>query len=386
MFKRKSLLFVNPDYHCSFVLRDEFRKLGWRTNVFTAHGYPDKLLYKNEGLSVAKFEKMNIGFLSKERFIKLINLFIFMFAFFRYRYFLFYGTVGTVDVLPVRLDKLLRRFLDDDFRLSLELGKVFGKKFLYLPSGCLGEELQSEFSKLDNGKVCSNCGVLKCDDSMQIPRFKVLRRYGDFFFGNGTFNSTQIHQTHVRYKSLDLNLWHPGIKVPRKFMLKPTKSLRVLHSFYEGGRNAGGKNIKGSGYVFEAVKKLREERYPVEYYFIRDVESKYMRYYQVQADIVVDQLIYGWWGSTGIETMALGKPVVCYLRKEWKDNFLRTFPEYESFPVVEATTETIYEVLKKLVTDEEYRKKRGAESRAFAEKHFDAKKNAAEMEKMFLNL
>ena len=37
-----------------------------------------------------------------------------------------------------------------------------------------------------------------------------------------------------------------------------------------------------------------------------------MRYYQVQADIIVEQLIYGWWGSTAIEGM-LGKPVTVIL-------------------------------------------------------------------------
>ena len=83
-----------------------------------------------------------------------------------------------------------------------------------------------------------------------------------------------------------------------------------------------------------------------------------MLYYQLQADIVVEQLIYGWWGSTGIETMALGKPVVCYLRSEWKENFLNHFKEYSSLPIVEADTSTIYEVLKKLTIDDDYRRKK----------------------------
>ena len=257
---------------------------------------------------------------------------------------------------------------------------------LYLPSGCLDIDLQSNFAKLDNGSICKNCGVPRCEDNLQIPRFEVYRRYGDFFFGTGAFNSTQIPLTPVKYKSVDLNLWHPDIEIPKEFSLPPSRNLRIMHSFFEGGRTMGGKNIKGSSYVLEAIDRLKVEGFPVEYYYIQDVPSKHMRYYQVQADIIVDQLVYGWWGSTGIEAMALGKPVVCYLRPEWKTFFLSTFPKYKSLPVVEANTETIYKALKMLVSNKEYREQKGEDSRKFAEQHFDAAKNTHELEKIFLSL
>ncbi len=107
-----------------------------------------------------------------------------------------------------------------------------------------------------------------------------------------------------------------------------------------------------------------------------------MKYYQAQCDIAVDQLIYGWWGSTSIECMALGKPVVCYLNPELKNEFFKSFTEYKSLPIIEADINSIYHVLKKLVSDAEYRKKAGEESRRFSEKHFDARINS----KLFSNL
>jgi len=96
-----------------------------------------------------------------------------------------------------------------------------------------------------------------------------------------------------------------------------------------------------------------------------------MRFYQQQADIIVEQLIYGWWGSTFVETAALGKPVVCYLRPSWKKFFLETFPEYTELPIVEADTQTIYVVLKRLAEDSDYRQRAGEASRKFAEMHFN---------------
>ena len=84
--------------------------------------------------------------------------------------------------------------------------------------------------------------------------------------------------------------------------------------------------------------------------------------------------------------MGLGKPVFCYLRKEWKEFFLTIYPQYQSLPIVEANTENIYEILKSLVVNKEYRKQKGRESRLFAERHFDVEKNAYELEKAFLRL
>ena len=195
--------------------------------------------------------------------------------------------------------------------------------------------------------------------------------------GAGTNISTQFKTTQIKYKTIDLNLWHPDLSIPVEHQLPPTSNLRILHSSYlaKSGRDWQGKNIKGSPFVLAAVERLKHEGHAVDYFFIDNKPSNQMRFYQAQADIVVDQLIYGWWGSTTVEASALGKPVVCYLRPSWKQFFLKTFPEYDDLPIVEADTNTIYEVLKKLVTDAEYRRQKGRESRIFAEAHFDPVKN-----------
>ena len=117
----------------------------------------------------------------------------------------------------------------------------------------------------------------------------------------------------------------------------------------------------------------------MEYFFISNKLSNQMRFYQAQADIIVDQLIYGSWGSTGLEAMALGKPVVCYLRPTWKAFFLKMFPKVKDLPIVEADTDTIYNVLKKLVTVPSFRARKSLESRRFAEELYDVKKNTKEL-------
>ena len=50
MRARRSVLFVRPDYHCSFFYRDALRKSGWKADIFVPPGYPVSLLYSDSDI------------------------------------------------------------------------------------------------------------------------------------------------------------------------------------------------------------------------------------------------------------------------------------------------------------------------------------------------
>jgi len=375
MRKKKSILFIRPDYHCSFFYRGGFRKLGWKADIFVSPECPENLLYSDQDV-------LRSPRLAGDRFlcVRWLNYTVFLLwwltKFWQYEFHCYYGRPPVIKSIEQKLG--LTRLFGKDFLVELSLAKLFGVKLIFLPTGCHDDESKANFTKLDDGNICSNCGSWnRCNDELNNLNFSRIKRYFDMQIGVGAIDSTQFKMTHMKYKSIDSTLWSPSIEVPVEHQLPKTGNLRILHSAYleKSGRNFLGRNIKGSPFVFAAVERLKAEGYPVEYFFITDKPSNQMRFYQVQADIVVEQLIYGWWGSTFIETSALGKPVVCYLRPCWKGFFLKTFPEYRNLPIVEADTETIYEALKKLVTDSSYRRQKGEESRQFAETHFNLEKN-----------
>lgn len=378
---KKSILFLRPDYHCSFLYRNEFRRLGWKADIYVPPDYPEKMLYSNEGILRAFRVAGDSCFSKVLNFI--FNIGWYLSHFWRYKYHFVHGRlpVFTFHEEKIRLDAVFGQ----GFLVSLWLAKIFGCKIIYLPTGCRDEETMANFSKLDAGNVCNNCGSI-CDDRQNNLNFLRIRQYADMAVGVGNLDSSQYAATHFKYKSIDLNLWKPGLNIPVEHLLPFTQNLRILHSFISTGRDFKGRNIKGSPHILAAIEKLKQEGYAVEYIYIKDKPSNQMRFYQAQADIVVEQLIYGWWGSTGVETLALGKPVICYINSQWKSSFLRTFPEYSELPIVEANTETIYEVLKKLVVDQEYRQKKGRESREFAESFFNPSKNAKALADLLLEL
>ncbi len=386
MKEKQSILFVRPDYHCSFFYRDQFRQLGWKADIYLPHGYPKNLLYSKEDL--LKPPQFAVEKLPLLKFLnRFLSLAWWLTKFWRYDYHIYYGGPPAAGGSGRGIG--LQRLFGDGFVFELTLAKLCGIKLVYLGTGCRDEETKENFSKLDAGNVCGNCGMFdKCDDNANKLNFSRIVRYFDMGIGTGSIDSTQFSMTHLRYKSIDLDLWHPNLIIPPEHKLPHTLNIRVLHSNYlsNSGRDGKGRNIKGSSFVSAAIDRLKEEGFQVEYLFIHDVPSNQMRFYQAQADIVVEQLIYGWWGSTFVETSALGKPVVCYLRPAWKKLFLESFPQYSSLPVVEADTKSIYSALKKLVVDTDYRQQKGEESRRFAERHFNPKDNTYEFIKILKEL
>jgi glycosyltransferase involved in cell wall biosynthesis len=87
------------------------------------------------------------------------------------------------------------------------------------------------------------------------------------------------------------------------------------------------------------------------------------------ADIVVDQLLAGWYGLFAIEAMAYGKPVLGYLHEEAASRTAEAFGIEP--PIVRTTTETLATDLRLLLADAEERLARGANSRAYVERVHD---------------
>jgi Glycosyl transferases group 1 len=88
-----------------------------------------------------------------------------------------------------------------------------------------------------------------------------------------------------------------------------------------------------------------------------------------RADVVVDDLASGWYGTFAIEAMALGKPVVAALNDDARR---RTEQAHGvAVPVVSATRETLVEVLRPLLGDPAEQRRVGGEGRAFVERVHD---------------
>lgn len=74
-------------------------------------------------------------------------------------------------------------------------------------------------------------------------------------------------------------------------------------------------SIKGSPLLEAALRELARH-YDFEYVAVRGKPHHEAMQLYAQADLVIDQVLAGWYGGFAVELMSMAKPVVCYLRAE----------------------------------------------------------------------
>jgi glycosyltransferase involved in cell wall biosynthesis len=135
------------------------------------------------------------------------------------------------------------------------------------------------------------------------------------------------------------------------------------------------RDVKGTAHVLEAIERLRSEGVPVRLDLIEGVPHTEVLRRLREADLVVDQLLIGWYGGFAVEAMALGKPVLCHIQeRSAEDN-----PFGEELPIVRCDPSTLASVLRELMQDRERLLRVGRASRAFVEHHHDPRSIAREV-------
>ena len=73
--------------------------------------------------------------------------------------------------------------------------------------------------------------------------------------------------------------------------------------------------VKGTHHVLAALDALRAEGVAFELRLVEGLTHDEARRVYAQADLVVDQLLLGWYGGLAVECMALGVPVDAHIRQ-----------------------------------------------------------------------
>lgn len=108
------------------------------------------------------------------------------------------------------------------------------------------------------------------------------------------------------------------------------------------------RGVKGTKYIIDAFERLKSEGVQFRYTLVEGISNNEARKIYETADILIDQLLAGYYGGLAAELMALGKPVICYMR----DSDLHYMPDEmrREIPVINADPSSIYDVLKEYLT------------------------------------
>lgn len=128
------------------------------------------------------------------------------------------------------------------------------------------------------------------------------------------------------------------------------------------------RNLKGTEFVLEAVNQLKQSGTSLDFQLIERMSHQETKQLLSKADIVIDQLRIGACGYITVEAMALGKPVICYIRED----LLEKYPK--EFPIINATPDTITNVLKELINKPNQWDKIGKQGRRYVDEFHNINK------------
>jgi hypothetical protein len=156
------------------------------------------------------------------------------------------------------------------------------------------------------------------------------------------------------WKPLSLNA-QPAPAVDRK--------LRILHA-------PNHRALKGTRYFIEACHELAAEGEPVELILLEGVPNERVREVMATVDVVADQLVIGWYAMFAIEAMAMGKPVLCFLRPDLIDLYVGAgLIKPDEIPIVNCSPFTVKETIRDLVGRRDELPDLGRRSRTFVVNH-----------------
>lgn len=237
-------------------------------------------------------------------------------------------------------------------QLDLPFYRMFGKKVVM---EYLGYDVQLYRYSLEKYKYTNVKFYKSADESIELDKIKTRRlqketKYIDKQLVCAPYLSEFVPKSEVLPLAVDLD----------NFQFSPKDSdlqkLRIMHA-------PTSRDNKGTSFILSALKRLISEGHKIEIDLVENVTHEELKKRYTQCDIFIDQILGGWYGTASIEAMAIGRPTVCFIRESYFEHI-----NYgEHIPIINATPETLYNILDDLLNNKNTLKDIGLKSRKFVE-------------------
>jgi len=204
-------------------------------------------------------------------------------------------------------------------------------------------------------------------DALKRHRISTFARYADLIYAH---NPDLLHILPTKTKFMP----YPRVD-PREWQLVNKRVVAetpvVVHA-------PSHRLIKGTHYIVDAISQIQAEGIAVDFLLVEGLKRNEARRLYEKSDLLIDQLLAGWYGGLAVELMALGKPVISYIR----EGDLKFIPQemHQDMPIINSTPSTLVEVLKEWLTTRKNELPRlGKRSRAYVEKWHDPLKIAVSL-------
>jgi len=321
----------------AYLISRAQRKLGFKSDVIVF--YETVLDYQSD--KNLHLDKMPI--LIRE----LVMLWTFLGCLFRYDVFHFHCGLS---FLPYYLD--------------VPILKLFGKTVImeYWGSDCIQTDIKGGLYRQLSPETLKEI-FPKLDNNERRQKIKKITGLADAVVVGGYSLEPYVPQSITIEKAIDLE------KFPFVGVSQTTKPV-IAHA-------PTNQKIKGTAIIVEAIEKLKADGFDFEFVLIENKPNKEAREMFEKADIIIDQILVGDYGTFATETMAIGKPVVCWI----EDDFAQKY--YSDCPIVRADAKNIYQKLKELIEKPEWREELSRLGSEYAKRRHDSSVIAKEFIELY---
>ncbi len=184
-----------------------------------------------------------------------------------------------------------------------------GKKIIFTYNGC---DARQKYKTMARVKLAScyeeECYSGMCNsgarDRMREKRIHKVSNYAHHIFAVNPDLLYFLPEGISSFLPYSIGSWYEIQTMPYRI----DRKIRILHS-------PTNQAAKGSRYILQALENL-EKRYDIEIILVDKMPNKQALKIYEKADLVVDQVLSGWYGGLAVEAMKMGKPVAVFVREE----------------------------------------------------------------------
>jgi hypothetical protein len=244
--------------------------------------------------------------------------------------------------------KFLRQFSD------LRFARRLGKTIVMTLQGC--DVRQSDHNSTRNAVTMCQLGkcqyAANCRSTLDALRRQFITEVLPLCDRVFVLNPDLVHDVSnanfLPYASVDIESFQPHWP-------KTSGRIQILHA-------PSDESVKGTRFVIAAVEKL-QRRWDIDLTLVKGMPYAEALKRYASADLVIDQLLAGWYGGFAVEMMAMGKPVACYIREA--DLVHVPASMREELPLLSLNIATLEEDLERLLEQRHQWIKWGEQSREF---------------------
>lgn len=336
-FKRKKIMIgLGPEP----LINNVYHKKALQSFNYTSETYVNHTYFITDEFDISLHKTI------PKPFIRFINFYTFIFAVFRYECLYIYFNGGPL-------------FSTSEYfrRLEPYLYKLSRTKIVVMP---YGGDVSDTYT---NKNLLFKFGLIQhypdyCKETKKIQN-QVIRwqHHASFVFSGCDWvdYTSYWNQLMLAHFSIDTESWNPVKK-------ENSSVFRILHA-------PNHRLIKGTNFVIKTIENLRKQGLEIELILIEKKPNLEVKKEMLLADLVIDQLIIGWYAMFALEGMSLGKPVITYLRKDLIDLYKYAGLLEDEIPLISTEMSQLESTIKYYYQNRNELETIGVKSREFVKKY-----------------